>query len=285
MSAKKLTAAPERAATAPLVLLLATLCFGVGARRAHADDYFSPTNERVRVSLGAMYLSTATTVRADSSFGVTGTVVDAENQFGLDKKNFEPKFEADVRVATRHRLIFDYFTLDRSGNAAVGAAPIIFRDVVLLPNDPLQATLNLHTLGIAYGYSFWHSEKLELSATVGVHAAEISALVKVQTATTHIIQSEDQAGPVPTVGLTATWVLSKRFYLDARAQYLDVHVSNYDGSLGVYEFNALYRLRPNVSFGLGYSDIRTHLNSTKSTNSGMFDFDSKGPQAFVRVGF
>ncbi len=256
------------------------------APRAHADgDYFSPTEERVRVSLGAMHVSSSTTVRVDSSIGVTGTVVNGEDDFGLDKSDFEPKFEAIVRVSERHRLIFDYFTLDRSGNAVVGATPIIFRDVVLLPNDPLQTSLSLRTLGVAYSYSFWHSEKLELAATVGVHAAEISALVKVQTQTTHIIQSEDQAGPIPTVGLTATWVLSKRFYLDGRAQYLNVHVSNLDGSLGVYEFNALYRFRPNVSFGVGYNDTRTHLNSTRSTEGGQFDFDTKGPQMFVRVAF
>lgn len=285
MSVKISTAANVRAAAAPLMFLWAFLV-ALLSHTAHADgDYISPTDERVRLSLGAMHVSSSTTIRVDSSTGVPGTVVNAEDQFGLDKSDFEPKFEAVVRVATRHRLIFDYFTLDRSGNAVVGDSPIIFRDVVLLPNDPLQTNLSLRTLGVAYGYSFWHSEKLEIAATLGVHAAEISAMVKVQTQTTHIIQSEDQAGPIPTVGLTGTWVVSRRFYLDGRAQYLSVHVSNLDGSLGVYELNALYRFRPNLSFGLGYSDIRTHLNSTKSTEGGMFDFDSKGPQLFVRVAF
>ncbi len=286
MSAKKRWAGTTLAAAAPRMLLSAPLYAALLAPFAHDDgDYLSPTDDRVRVSLGGMHVSSSTTVRVDSSTGVPGTVLNAEDEFGLDKSDFEPKFEAIVRVSTRHRLIFDYFTLDRSGNAIVGAAPIVFRDVVLLPNDPLQTNLSLRTLGIAYGYSFWHSEKLELAATVGVQAAEISAMVKVQTQTTHIIQSEDQAGPVPTVGLTGTWVLSKRFYLDGRAQYLNVHVSNVGGSLGIYELNALYRFRPNVSFGLGYSDIRTRFNSTQSTKGGEFDFDTKGPQMFVRVAF
>jgi hypothetical protein len=263
----------------PVLLLLL-------ARNVRADDgYFSPTDDRVRLSLGAMHVSTATTVRADSSAGVTGTVINGEDQFGLDKSDFAPKIEASLRVATRQRLTFDYFSLDRTGNAVVGANPIVFRDVIFLPNDPLQTTFSLRTLGIAYEYSFWHSEKLEIAATLGVHSTDISALAKVQTETTHIIQTEDHAGVVPTVGLHATWVASRRFYFDGRAQYLTAHIDNVGGSIGLYEFDGLYRFRPNVSFGVGYNDITVHLTSSKTTNSGLFDFSTKGPEMFVRVAF
>jgi outer membrane protein W len=257
------------------------------APHARADDYFSPTDERVQISLGAMHVSSATTIQADSSAGVQGTVIDAENQFGLKKADTEPKFQATVRIDTRNRLTFDYFTLDRTGNAVVPAtgSPIIFRDVTLLPTDPLQTQLSLRTFGISYGYSFWHSEKVEIAATVGVHSTQISSTVKVQTETRHVIQTEDQAGAVPTVGIDATWVASKRFYFDARAQYLEAHVDNVKGSLGIYEFDALYRLRPNVSFAIGYMDIRAKLTSTQSSDGGEFDLSTKGPELFVRIAF
>jgi hypothetical protein len=257
--------------------LLATL--------AHADgDYASPTDDRVRVSLGAMRVSSSTTVRLDSSVGVPGTTVAAEDQFGLDKSDFEPKFQVMLRAGERNRLRFDYFTLDRSGNAIVGE-PIVFRDVVLQPGDPLQSQLDLRLLTITYGYSFWHSEKLELAATLGVTAVEMSAQGKVATQTVHLDQTEDVAGPYPTPGLDATWVVSKRFYLDGRVQYLGVHVHDLDGSLGLLEVDALYRFRPNVSFGFGYTEVKAHLESLKESDSGLFDFNSKGPEAFVRVAF
>jgi hypothetical protein len=255
-------------------------------RPAHADgDYFSPTDEHVRISLGAMHVSSSTNLRVDSSAGVAGTRVNGESTFGLDKSDFEPKFQATVRVATRQRLSFDYFTLDRTGNTTVGGTPIIFRDVVLQPGDPLQTKLSLRTLGITYGYSFWHSETLEIAATLGVHATDISAMAKVQSQTRHIIQTEDQAGPVPTLGIDATWVASKRFYFDGRAQYLSVHVNNLDGSLGIYELDALYRYRPNVSFAVGYTEFKAHLSSTQTSKGGLFAFDTKGPEMFFRIAF
>jgi hypothetical protein len=278
------TVATVRAWTALAFVL--PVFVGLFPQSVRADgDYVSPTDDRVRLSVGVMHVSTATTVRADSSSGVTGTVIDGERQFGLDKSDIEPKVEASLRVAKRQRLTFDYFTLDRSGSATVGATPIIFRDVVFFPTDPLSTTMSLRTLGINYEYSFWHSETLEIAATVGVHATDLSALAKVQTQTTHIIQTEDHAGALPTLGIHATWVASKRFYIDARAQYLTAHVDNIDGSLGLYDFDALYRFRPNVSFGIGYSEITVHLTSGKTTESGLFDFTSKGPEAFVRVAF
>jgi hypothetical protein len=255
------------------------------ATLAHADgDYISPTDDRVRVSLGAMHVSSSTTLRVDSHAGILGTVIDGESQFGLDPSDYEPKFEVVVRAAERNRLFLNYFTLDRSGSTTV-AEPIIFRDVVLQPGEPLQSQLNLRMLEIAYGYSFWHSEKLELAATLGVTSTEISAQAKVLTEAVHVNQNEDEAGPYPTPGIAATWVASKRFYFDGRAQYLSLHIGNADGSLGMFYLDALYRFRPNVSFALGYTEVKAHLSSSKVGDSGLFDFNTKGPEIFVRVAF
>ena len=101
----------------------------------------------------------------------------------------------------------------------------------------------------------------------------------------HVEQSEDQAGPFPTLGFDATYVVSKRFYFDARAQYMKLSVDHLTGSLGFYELDTLYRLRPNVSFALGYTAMRANLVSRQRTSGGYFNFNSKGPQLFVRIAF
>ncbi len=263
---------------------MAVLILALIATLAHADDYLSPTNERVRLSLGFMYLSSTTNIRLDSNGGLPGTLINAENVLGLEKSDFEPKFQAMVRAGERHRLRFDYFTLDRTGNATL-SAPIVFRDVVLQIGDPVQTNLSMRTLGITYEYSFIHREKFELAATFGINDTDISARARVSTQARHVNQTEDQAGPFPTFGLDSTYVLSKRFYLDGRAQYFKLNVDHLSGSLGFYELAVLYRLRPNISFALGYTDIKATLTSRQPRTSGQFDFSSKGPEFFVRVAF
>jgi len=263
---------------------MAALTLMLVATLAHADNYLSPTDERVRLSLGVMHVSSTTSIRLDSSQGVPGTPVDAEQIFGLDKSDFEPKFQAMVRVGERHRLRFDYFTLDRDGHTTL-ADPLIFRDVVLLQGDPVDTTLNLRTLGISYEYSFLHREKFEVAATIGINDTDISARARVSTQNRHVDQREDQAGPFPTIGLDATYVLSKRFYFDVRAQYFKLAVDHLDGSLTFYEVAALYRLRPNISFALGYTSAKAALTSRQTKDSGFFDFNTKGPEFFVRIAF
>ena len=263
---------------------IAALTLAFSATLAHADDYLSPTEERMRFSLGVIRTSNQTDLQIDSSKGVAGTPVSAENQFGLSPTDYEPKFQAMVRVQERQRLRFDYFQLNRSGSTTV-TEPIIFRDVVFQAGDPLSSTLNLSTFSITYEYSFLHSEKYEVAATLGVTETDISARVRVSTLTRHVDQSEDQAGPFPTGGLDATFVLSKRFYLDGRAEYMHLSYNNLAGSLGYGEFDALYRVRPNISFALGYNYVRANLESTQATQGGYFNFNCKGPEFFVRVAF
>jgi hypothetical protein len=254
------------------------------ATLTHAEDYLSPTEERVRLSLGVVRLSNKTDIQIDSSAGVPGTPINAEDQFGLDKSDYEAKIQAMVRVGERHRLRFDYFSLDRTGQLNV-TQPIVFRDVILQPGDPLNSDLSIRTFGITYGYSFLHSDRYEVAGTIGISDTDISARARVQTQTRHVDQTEDQAGPVPTLGLDATFVMSKRFYFDARAQYFRVRIDDLDGSLGIYELDALYRLRPNISFAVGYSMLRANLTSAQAKQGGFFNFNSSGPEAFVRIAF
>ena len=271
---------PGRATLGGAALGLALL-----APLAHADgDYISPTDDRVRVSLGVMKVSSSTTIQADSTTGVPGTVISGEDQFGLDKSDYEPKFEFMVRAGTRNRLWLDYFTLDRDASVIV-QQPYVFRDVVLQPGEPLQSELDLRVLSITYGYSFWHSEKVELAATLAISSIQIDAQARVATQQVHVNETETAAGPFPTPGLAATWSITNHFYLDGRAQYLNLHISNLDGSLGMGEIDAIYRFHPNIALALGYTEVRAHVDSTKTTDAGLFNFNSKGPQLFVRVSF
>jgi len=266
-------------AGAALLLMLGTV-----AARAEDGPYFSPTADKVRISLGVLQSSSGTNLRVDSTAGVLGTPVDAEKDLALDKNKIGPKFQAMIRVSERHRLRFDYLTLDRSGFKNIDKS-ISFRNENLVVGDPVDSQLSLRTLGITYGYSFIHRDRFELAGTIGVNLLDLSARAKVQQPTRHIDQREDQAGPFPTLGLDATWVISKRFYLDARVQYLKLNIDQFDGSLGFYELSALYRWRANVSVGLGYHQERAKLSSTKSTESGFFDFDTHGPELYLRIAF
>ncbi len=80
-------------------------------------------------------------------------------------------------------------------------------------------------------------------------------------------------------------MISKRFYVDARAEYVKANVDDLRASLGFYELDAFYRLRPNIAFAAGYNMVRAHLFSAQTTQAGYFNFNTSGPEVFVRVSF
>ena len=79
--------------------------------------------------------------------------------------------------------------------------------------------------------------------------------------------------------------VSKRFYVDGRVQYFKLSVDHLTGTVEYYEFSALYRYRPNISFALGYTSAKADIDSRQTKTSGYFDLNSKGPEAFIRVAF
>ncbi|MGA2776427.1 MAG: hypothetical protein ABSF94_02645 [Steroidobacteraceae bacterium] len=256
------------------------------ASAALADgDYFSPTDERVALSLGVVHLSSATSMRVDNSAGTAGTTFNGESDLGLDSSDVEPKFEAAVRTGGTTRLFFDYFSLDRSDTKVLASGPAAYGDVVLLAGDPVQTDLNLRVFGVGFGHSFLHFEKFELTGIIAINDTELNSSVRVQSATRHVYDSQSLAGPFPTPAIALTWAPFRHFYFDANAKYMKISVDHLSGTLSVYDADVFYRIHPNVALALGYSDTRVNLVSRQQADQGAFVLESKGPELFLRVAF
>jgi hypothetical protein len=266
------------------VFAVALLAVLAGSARADGG-YLSPTEDRVRISLGLTQTTATTSFQLDPSNGNPGTVIDGENTLGLDRKQVDPEFEVEVRAGERNRLRISYASLDRDDTRTLTAGPLVYGNSTLQVGDPVHTDLSIRAFGLTYGYSFVRNDRLELAATLGVTDADIDSRVQVETASRHIDISHSYAGPLPVPGFEATWVLSQRFYLDAHAQYLKAAIHQLSGTTSQYELHALYRLRPNISFALGFSSLTSDVTSRKSGSGGFADFSAHGPQLFARVAF
>lgn len=268
---------------------LLSLALTLSASTALADaDYFSPTNELVAISLGVMKLSPSTSLRLDNTTAagvVAGTTFNGESDLGLDSSRIEPKFEAAVRAGPHDRLFFNYLILDRDDTKTLANGPAAYGNIVLLAGDPVQTDMSMRMFGVGFGHIFWHGEKFDLTGLIAINEIETHASLRVQSETRHLYDDKSVAGPLPTPGVAATWVISKHFYVDAGAKYMKISVDHLTGTLSNYDFDIFYRLHPNVALALGYSDSRLNLVSRQPGNTGAIEFAAKGPELFVRVAF
>jgi hypothetical protein len=266
--------------------VFAAALLSVLAASARADDaYLSPTQDRIRVSLGVAQTNATTTFELDASNGTPGSVIDAENTLGLDPKQTVPEFEAEVRAGERHRLRINYSALDRDDTHPLTATLLQYGGSTLLLGDPVETNLSIRAFGLTYGYSFVRNDTLELAATLGVSDVDVSTRISVSTPTRRVDIIHSFAGPFPIPGIEATWILSRRFYIDAHAQYLKGSINKLSASTNQYQLHVLYRLRPNISLALGFASLTSDLTSRKPGSTGFADFNARGPQLFVRVAF
>lgn len=255
----------------------------LGAVNAHAEDrYRNPIDDRFRLTGGAFLASTATTLRLDGAVPNSGTTISMEDDLGLRDKTTLPDIEIWIGMRERHRMRLNYFKLERSTTQNI-TRDLVIRGDTYQTDDLVESTFNLRMLSLTYSYAFIHKPHIDLAGSFGLNLLEFNAEARVRARA--IDQTEDNAGPFPTIGLDLTVPINHRFYAEARAEYLKVNISNFDGTAENLHAGFLYRLRENLAFGIGYRKFNIHVTSNDVGDTGEFELDNSGAEAFVRLSF
>lgn len=240
--------------------------------------------QRVAITGGLMMSSIKTDLRFDADDGTPGTLLSAEDDLGLDNKKLLGRGELMVRVNNRHRvrLANAFLPLTRRANKTLDT-PIQFGNNAYIAGDNVLTELDLKLFALSYTYSPIRNEKFEVGLSFGIDFADYNARGAVLSR--RLDEREEGTGPAPLFGVDGLWRISKRWYVEGRAQYLKVDFDTFSGKLAQYEANVLYQWKPGVAFSLGYGRFEIDIDSQDVGNSGQFKLTSSGPMLNVRVGF
>jgi hypothetical protein len=242
----------------------------------------SPITDRFAVR-GLFYMPDLdTNVRYDSSAGVAGTRVSGEDTLGFPDKLKQVSVDMMFRIGERHRIHADFYKMTRSGDEVIDQQ-IRFGDEVFLVNDRVLSSMDLRKLGLTYTYSVFRGEKLELGAGLALHLLQMEGALN---APARFVREDlDVAGPFATLAADGTWRFTRRFSLNLAGSYLGGSVSNVKGGYRLLHGDLQFRARPNLAFGLGYTQSRFKITSNDVDFPGYFYLEYEGPEAFVRVSF
>jgi hypothetical protein len=240
-----------------------------------------PLGDPFTMSLEAFFPKIDTTVRLDASDGSAGTTIDFEQNLGMSETETLPALGFTWRFAKKHRLVFDYFDLSRSGSA-ITTSEIRFGDKVFQIELPISSYFDSQVISVAYSYSLIFDEKKELALTAGLSVQDIQfGLI----GTGNLGTTEEVSGltaPLPAFGLTGGYAFTEKWVGRAALGLFtfDLAISD-EKDLSGEIVNAMIAIHhktfENVQFGLKYSffDVRVDFENSRLINS--INYEYHGP--------
>ena len=236
--------------------------------------------DRFRVEVMTLSADLDTDLRVDPTLATQGTLINAEDDLGLDDHKLMPLAELTLLPGERHLIRLSGFSLRRAASQAIDQT-IVFDDQTYLPGERVDSTLNLTSFGLTYGYSIYKSQRLDVALSFGVQIVEVEANAVVRSRV--VRDSETGVTPLPLAGLEGRFDFNDRWSLEARVQYLSVEFDEIDGSVLDARGALTWRMNPYLVFGLGYRQFDVKVDSRDTDDPGLFDMTMAGPVLFLRA--
>lgn len=267
-------------------LSLTLLLLALGALHSqHANaEAGDPLNDRFSVSLGGFLLNTDTELRVDGESS-QGTVIDLENDFGFDDID---RFRVDGywRFTPRQKLRVMYFDTKRTESTTIDRE-IVFQDEIYNVNTDIRTTFKTTVAELAYEFAVLRGENYEVGASIGIHNLKFTLGLDVTGNNVNLSESRtaEANGPLPMIGLSGTWRINDKFYIQALAQFFKINYDPYDGRLSDVGASFVWQPFRHVGFGLGYNDFTTRVDVDDDNFRGRLKWSYGGARIFVTASF
>jgi len=142
------------------------------AASAQANPWDAPYS----ISIGLFHADAETSLRLDGEGGRFGTQVSFEGDLGGEKRKTLPSFDFAWRFNPRHALEGSVLSLRREGDATL-AGTINWGEISFPVNTRINSEFNSDIVRVAYRYSPWHDNNMEVGLLIGVHYTRLQTSI------------------------------------------------------------------------------------------------------------
>ena len=226
--------------------------------------------DRSAIHAGAYFANFDTKLRLSPGKGQSGTIVDAESDFGLDESSANLFLHAEYRFRPRHRIDFAYYDLSRDGSKVI-EGDIDFGDVTFPDGATVVSKFGYRVAKLTYSYSLLQNQKVDLAVAAGIYTAFFDfRSTDIETGAT---EGDDGTAPVPVFGLRGAFLINPRWTANAYLEYFHIDNSDADATYIDTTIFLEYRVRENTGIGFGYNLVNVDGEDKGSDDAGDFDYD------------
>ncbi len=246
--------------------------------------------EKFGVDLGVFLAGLDSNIRLGSGIGVD---IDVEKALDLDSTNTVFRAGALWRFTNnrRHRLDLTWFSFRRDGNRRIIEDITIEDDdgntITIESGTTIETFFNLDIYQLAYSYSFFQDERIDLAVGIGVYVMPIDFGIKVSGLLDEE-GSEKFTAPLPVFGLRMDVALTPKWFIRSGAQVFYLEYDNFTGS--ILEFRTALEYNPwkHVGIGVGFDTFGFRLEADGEDWPGIdlkgnVEFNYAGVQLYLRL--
>lgn len=229
-----------------------------------------------------------TNARIDPEVGEEeGTLVNFEDDLGLEESRTLQRFGVQWRPFRRHELAATMFSAPREGFAVI-SRDITFRNEVYRVNAVVTSELDFDYWDVTYTYWARRGESDGLGLSLGVANLEMNTSV---TAVTPggggtATQTAETEVPVALVGAQGRFAFTRSLHGMASVSALpDVTIEQYTGRVLSGSARLEYRPIRWIGVGAAYQYFRLDVDVAESALTGSLDMTIQGPEAYLRLAF
>jgi hypothetical protein len=238
--------------------------------------------DRFYIGLGLYRPNIDTRVRVDDAItGIGGTLLNFEKDLNLSDRQTEFMLDAHFRFAKRHAVAFEYVKLSRNSDFNIGFA-ITYDGETFAINEDVTSTFETEVARLGYQYSFINNEKMELSATIGLHVTDLKVGMN--------LASEDAefneiTAPLPAIGGTWTYHFNDQWAFKVHGEWLDIKIDSFSGALTAALAEVSWYPTKHFGLSLGYNVWDHSASATKHDLTGRIDYKYDGPKLTLKTRF
>lgn len=235
--------------------------------------------DKFRIALGGYTL-----VRYESIVSLTdanlgaGISISPEDTLGLDTKQSVIRLDGYYRFTKTHALTYSWYKINSDGSKSL-EEDIDWVDengdpITIPVGADVKTSLDYDIFKLGYLYSFYHTDKINVSVGAGLHMTRIAFGLQASATGTGVEAKDiDTTLPLPVLTLSLIYHVTPKFSWHVKSQFFALQFEKWEGSYTDTTLGMEYRVFKNV--GLGIALAGNTLKVIEDTSDYKFNYENR----------
>lgn len=259
-----------------LMLFVLAGAQSAGAQERALDETFS-------ISAGGYHVFRAdTTLSLVSRNAGAGAAIRPADTLGLDLENTVLKVNGRYRFSPKSQVVVSWYSVGADStrilDSDVDWVTPDGKETIIAEGSRVSSSLDYDITKASYYWSFYHSNKVELMAGVGLHVSRFAVDMDVLNApggATSSQRTENAATtlPLPTAGFGLNYRVNPKLHWYLRGEGFYMEFDDWRGLFSDLEVGMEYRFWKGLGAGIGLAT--DNLSVTETTSRYKFRYDNR----------